>query len=212
MKAIFFCCGLIGWTDEYFFLNYSQSNIRTKTNNLNLLRSSHSVKPAVFDLILTLAIVAYLSVVYFAIQLFPRFYEEYAKLVTGKAKVHQLSQLWCDECEKTVKIISQPIFEPIGNSIRSKAGRLVSFLYAKVTGRPIFNLITNTIRLKTSRLISFVDVKVPDRAVFNLISLAVKLKIYRSGSLNYVVLVKCIGDTRQMQFVWFLCSKKAIKL
>ncbi|XP_075981710.1 BOS complex subunit ncln [Anticarsia gemmatalis] len=48
----------------------------------------YSVKPAVFDLILTLAIVAYLTVVYFAIQLFPRFYEEYAKLVTGKAKVH----------------------------------------------------------------------------------------------------------------------------
>ncbi|KAJ8717663.1 hypothetical protein PYW07_005593 [Mythimna separata] len=48
----------------------------------------YSVKPAVFDLILTLAIVAYLSVVYFAIQLFPRFYEEYAKIVTGKAKVH----------------------------------------------------------------------------------------------------------------------------
>lgn len=48
----------------------------------------YSVKPAVFDLILTLAIIAYLSVVYFAIQLFPRFYEEYAKIVTGKAKVH----------------------------------------------------------------------------------------------------------------------------
>ncbi|CAG5015113.1 unnamed protein product [Parnassius apollo] len=48
----------------------------------------YSVKPAVFDLILTLAIIAYLTVVYFAIQLFPRFYEEYAKLVTGKAKVH----------------------------------------------------------------------------------------------------------------------------
>ncbi|KAL0820666.1 hypothetical protein ABMA28_006498 [Loxostege sticticalis] len=48
----------------------------------------YSVKPAVFDLILTLAIVAYLTVVYFAIQLFPRFYEEYAKIVTGKAKVH----------------------------------------------------------------------------------------------------------------------------
>ncbi|XP_063830521.1 BOS complex subunit ncln isoform X1 [Ostrinia nubilalis] len=48
----------------------------------------YSVKPAVFDLILTLAIIAYLSVVYFAIQLFPRFYEEYAKVVTGKAKVH----------------------------------------------------------------------------------------------------------------------------
>jgi hypothetical protein len=47
-----------------------------------------SVKPAVFDLILTLAIIAYLSVVYFAILLFPRFYEEYAKVVTGKAKVH----------------------------------------------------------------------------------------------------------------------------
>ncbi|PZC74341.1 hypothetical protein B5X24_HaOG207942 [Helicoverpa armigera] len=48
----------------------------------------YSVKPAVFDLILTLAIVAYLTVVYFAIQLFPRFYEEYAKIVTGKSKVH----------------------------------------------------------------------------------------------------------------------------
>lgn len=48
----------------------------------------YSVKPAVFDLILTLAIVAYLTVVYFAIQLFPRFYEEYSKFVTGKAKVH----------------------------------------------------------------------------------------------------------------------------
>ncbi|XP_063540627.1 BOS complex subunit ncln [Cydia strobilella] len=48
----------------------------------------YSVKPAVFDLILTLAIIAYLTVVYFAIQLFPRFYEEYAKVVTGKAKVH----------------------------------------------------------------------------------------------------------------------------
>ncbi|XP_068620359.1 BOS complex subunit ncln [Battus philenor] len=48
----------------------------------------YSVKPAVFDLILTLAIVAYLSVVYFAIQLFPRFYEEYAKIVTGKSKIN----------------------------------------------------------------------------------------------------------------------------
>ncbi|XP_023940632.2 nicalin-1 [Bicyclus anynana] len=48
----------------------------------------YSVKPAVFDLILTLAIVAYLTLVYFAIQLFPRFYEEYAKVVTGKAKVN----------------------------------------------------------------------------------------------------------------------------
>ncbi|XP_034835304.1 BOS complex subunit ncln [Maniola hyperantus] len=48
----------------------------------------YSVKPAVFDLILTLAIVAYLSVVYFAIQLFPRFYEEYAKIITGKAKIN----------------------------------------------------------------------------------------------------------------------------
>ncbi|KAM3960338.1 BOS complex subunit ncln [Aphomia sociella] len=47
----------------------------------------YSVKPAVFDLILTLAIVAYLTIVYFAIQLFPRFYEEYARIVTGKAKV-----------------------------------------------------------------------------------------------------------------------------
>ncbi|CAH2042055.1 unnamed protein product, partial [Iphiclides podalirius] len=47
----------------------------------------YSVKPAVFDLVLTLAIVAYLTVVYFAIQLFPLFYEEYAKLVAGKAKV-----------------------------------------------------------------------------------------------------------------------------
>lgn len=47
----------------------------------------YSVKPAVFDLILTLAIAAYLTVVYFAIQYFPRFYEEYAKFVTGKAKV-----------------------------------------------------------------------------------------------------------------------------
>ncbi|XP_013162515.1 PREDICTED: nicalin-1 [Papilio xuthus] len=48
----------------------------------------YSVKPAVFDLILTLAIVAYLSLVYFAIQMFPKFYEEYAKFVTGKAKVY----------------------------------------------------------------------------------------------------------------------------
>ncbi|XP_032519451.2 BOS complex subunit ncln [Danaus plexippus] len=48
----------------------------------------YSVKPAVFDLILTLAIVAYLTVLYFAMQVFPRFYEEYAKIVTGKAKVH----------------------------------------------------------------------------------------------------------------------------
>ncbi|XP_013137405.1 PREDICTED: nicalin-1 [Papilio polytes] len=48
----------------------------------------YSVKPAVFDLILTLAIVAYLSVVYFAIQMFPKFYEEYAKFVTGKVKVN----------------------------------------------------------------------------------------------------------------------------
>ncbi|KAG6457187.1 hypothetical protein O3G_MSEX010150 [Manduca sexta] len=47
----------------------------------------YSVKPAVFDLILTLAIVAYLTVVYFAIQVFPRFYDEYAKIFTGKAKV-----------------------------------------------------------------------------------------------------------------------------
>ncbi|XP_004933463.1 BOS complex subunit NCLN [Bombyx mori] len=47
----------------------------------------YSVKPAVFDLILTLAIVCYLAVVYFAIQAFPRFYEEYAKIVTGKTKV-----------------------------------------------------------------------------------------------------------------------------
>ncbi|CAG4986822.1 unnamed protein product [Colias eurytheme] len=48
----------------------------------------YSVKPAVFDLILTLAIVAYLSLVYFAIQLFPRFYTEYAKIITGKEKVY----------------------------------------------------------------------------------------------------------------------------
>ncbi|XP_038210950.1 nicalin [Zerene cesonia] len=48
----------------------------------------YSVKPAVFDLILTLAIVAYLSLVYFAIQMFPRFYTEYAKIITGKEKVH----------------------------------------------------------------------------------------------------------------------------
>ncbi|CAH0724211.1 unnamed protein product, partial [Brenthis ino] len=48
----------------------------------------YSVKPAVFDLILTLVIIAYLTLVYFAIQLFPRFYEEYAKLVTGKVKVN----------------------------------------------------------------------------------------------------------------------------
>ncbi|XP_045452768.1 nicalin-1 [Melitaea cinxia] len=48
----------------------------------------YSVKPAVFDLILTLAIIAYLSLVYFVIQFFPRFYEEYAKLVTGKVKVN----------------------------------------------------------------------------------------------------------------------------
>ncbi|CAG9795916.1 unnamed protein product [Diatraea saccharalis] len=48
----------------------------------------YSVKPAVFDLILTVAIVAYLTVIYFAIQFFPKFYEEYAKLVTGKVKVH----------------------------------------------------------------------------------------------------------------------------
>ncbi|KAJ0174302.1 hypothetical protein K1T71_010448 [Dendrolimus kikuchii] len=47
----------------------------------------YSVKPAVFDLILTVAIAAYLTLVYFAIQLFPRFYEEYAKVVTGKSKV-----------------------------------------------------------------------------------------------------------------------------
>ncbi|CAG9127444.1 unnamed protein product [Plutella xylostella] len=47
----------------------------------------YSVKPAVFDLILTLAIIAYLGVVYLVLQLFPRFYEEYARLVTGKAKV-----------------------------------------------------------------------------------------------------------------------------
>ncbi|RVE44369.1 hypothetical protein evm_010990 [Chilo suppressalis] len=46
----------------------------------------YSVKPAVFDLILTVAIVAYLSILYFAMQYFPRFYEEYAKIVTGKAK------------------------------------------------------------------------------------------------------------------------------
>ncbi|XP_047516601.1 nicalin [Pieris napi] len=48
----------------------------------------YSVKPAVFDLILTLAIIAYLSLVYFAIQIFPRFYTEYAKVVTGKEKVY----------------------------------------------------------------------------------------------------------------------------
>ncbi|XP_022130889.2 nicalin [Pieris rapae] len=48
----------------------------------------YSVKPAVFDLILTLAIIAYLSLVYFAIQIFPRFYTEYAKIVTGKEKVY----------------------------------------------------------------------------------------------------------------------------
>ncbi|XP_053614170.1 BOS complex subunit ncln [Plodia interpunctella] len=48
----------------------------------------YSVKPAVFDLILTLAILAYLTVVYFAIQIFPRFYEEYAKIITGKVKVN----------------------------------------------------------------------------------------------------------------------------
>ncbi|XP_059057938.1 BOS complex subunit ncln [Achroia grisella] len=48
----------------------------------------YSVKPAVFDLILTLGIVAYLTVVYFAIQLFPRFYEEYARIVTGKEKIN----------------------------------------------------------------------------------------------------------------------------
>ncbi|XP_049876621.1 nicalin-1 [Pectinophora gossypiella] len=47
----------------------------------------YSVKPAVFDLILTLAIAAYLTVIYFAMQLFPRFYGEYARIVTGKAKV-----------------------------------------------------------------------------------------------------------------------------
>ncbi|KAL4705623.1 hypothetical protein ACJJTC_002009 [Scirpophaga incertulas] len=46
----------------------------------------YSVKPAVFDLILTLAIVAYLTVVYFAMQMFPKFYDEFAKLVNGKTK------------------------------------------------------------------------------------------------------------------------------
>ncbi|XP_060805523.1 BOS complex subunit ncln [Amyelois transitella] len=48
----------------------------------------YSVKPAVFDLILTLAILSYLTVVYFAIQVFPRFYEEYARIITGKVKVN----------------------------------------------------------------------------------------------------------------------------
>ncbi|XP_041984353.1 nicalin-1 [Aricia agestis] len=48
----------------------------------------YSVKPAVFDLLLTLVIVAYLTVLYFAMQIFPRFYEEYFKLVTGKVKVN----------------------------------------------------------------------------------------------------------------------------
>ncbi|XP_050674615.1 nicalin [Leptidea sinapis] len=48
----------------------------------------YSVKPAVFDLILTLAIGAYLTLVYFAIQVFPQFYTEYAKVVTGKEKVY----------------------------------------------------------------------------------------------------------------------------
>ncbi|KPJ09522.1 Nicalin-1 [Papilio machaon] len=55
---------------------------------LRTLLYVYSVKPAVFDLILTLAIVAYLSLLYFAIQMFPKFYEEYALFVTGKAKVN----------------------------------------------------------------------------------------------------------------------------
>lgn len=48
----------------------------------------YSVKPAVFDLILTAAILAYLAVLYFAMQCFPKFYEHYARLITGKEKVH----------------------------------------------------------------------------------------------------------------------------
>ncbi|XP_047536058.1 nicalin-1 [Vanessa atalanta] len=48
----------------------------------------YSVKPAVFDLILTLAIIAYLTLVYFVIQFFPKFYEEYAKVITGKVKIN----------------------------------------------------------------------------------------------------------------------------
>ncbi|KAJ2948689.1 hypothetical protein O0L34_g7945 [Tuta absoluta] len=47
----------------------------------------YSVKPAVFDLILTLCIALYLGVVYFALQLFPRFYSEYSALV-AKQKVN----------------------------------------------------------------------------------------------------------------------------
>lgn len=48
----------------------------------------YSVKPAVFDLILSLGIAAYLTLIYFIMSVFPRFYEEYAKVVTGKSKVH----------------------------------------------------------------------------------------------------------------------------
>ncbi|XP_072942779.1 BOS complex subunit NCLN [Epargyreus clarus] len=46
----------------------------------------YSVKPAIFELVLTAAIVAYLALVYGALQLFPTFYKHYAGFVANKHK------------------------------------------------------------------------------------------------------------------------------
>lgn len=48
----------------------------------------YSVKPAVFDLILTLAIVVYLALIYFLITLFPVFYRELTRVSQDKTKTH----------------------------------------------------------------------------------------------------------------------------
>lgn len=48
----------------------------------------NSVKPAVFDLFLTIVIISYLSAVYFAILYFGHFYSAICKLSNNKAKVN----------------------------------------------------------------------------------------------------------------------------
>lgn len=44
-------------------------------NDIDAKLNVYRVKPAIFDLFLTIVISTYLFMVYFAIQLFPRFYE-----------------------------------------------------------------------------------------------------------------------------------------
>lgn len=44
-------------------------------NDIDAKLNVYRVKPAIFDLFLTIVIAIYLFTVYFAIQLFPRFYE-----------------------------------------------------------------------------------------------------------------------------------------